>query len=1274
MSKKIGRNELCPCGSGKKYKRCCMNVEQTKDRSTQINYAHFLPSGLDAPKIKSYLKEHTVVPLMDYLIALQLNPQNHGKNIRFEHISQLIVSSLGEADAIPDVNDFKSLLDDEFSMDLMEDMPINMFTETVVFHGGNYIFFPGLSTDAAELFRAMTEAIYYRDNIFPEFFRGDIYQGVRLLLELGTLIAKRAGIERMTRGNDDPREPISRPLTTHSYAISKQMMAKILGDNKLGEESLIPFLLDKNDPNLLIKEADRNPILYRPIIEYNGNYYFIGITNQGCAINNFILKTAIKHNCLSELVHQTQRSIWMRIGVSCIDKMHWRLSSFNDLLQRGSHYDEELFQIDDNWLAYVCYVKDTASDVSVDGFEGYAHLDIDTYLKSTLVRLRCNDKTKDFHILTFVLYSSMGESFGLKMEERIDSDYLLLFPAFEFLQLVQTEKWDNMSLVRFARTWKTKPCLNTLFNQLIDVYSLYKHYGESFYISDKAEPDYLQIMPNDGCPLIFESKEKLNFHGTPLTVDGKYAYIPVQRDMNYTAIYKPVHPSINAKICESYSVPIWVRCSQTEKPNSNPSSIIDTIITAIAFWMDRLRPCVEKLLIACYKQPIEIELIFSEDALSDNQMQTEEIQLGGEGTLNVTKTSIGLSVFLDRDFIRSFMGANNSSERELMRRIIMALLSIDDKTSTAIIDERMPLGPAKMILMMETSNSPMSCPLWLTSPIFIHPATSQLLLDHFPEWMKNKGYDINTQLKTKQQKIDFLHNGVDVLLEALAKKTSVFDICILLKMLISNHETLVFQREHNKILNPAQILCFGDTREKRDEFYANEGRLTESGLATRALIEFLAATQDDNSAKMQPGSDDVESLLAIMSEIVRVGSICDAIHFDVANHIIKKLQSGRYGIYDEDFSDSLGDFTIARSAESVNFEVENFGHKMESLSAHNLKAPIEKSKECDYIDKAFLSDWGISYTDILQFLYACYIIGIEKQSSVVEIAESEMVIEIKRLASDMSENAIIHCLNRLSLDKRDAYLTPPVGFEKREIFPWIYNRELSFLRRPIIRYQMSNGKSNCIYGIRSCIMAGIQLSNLLFSGRLRNTGKHLSKLLGSFEAEKGMEFNEEVRAYLQQIPDLKVWSHDVSIRPKGNLLAEADYGDIDVLAYDASRNILYSIECKNTNTAKNIREMKTEMDEYLGRGEKPDRDQKRALVLKHLRRHKWILEHMDKVRCFIGASSQPTVKSMMLTASVIPTSYLKKEITPLSILNFQELKIQGQTYLDSSKDPIFDRG
>ena len=28
MSNKIGRNELCPCGSGLKYKKCCIDKSQ----------------------------------------------------------------------------------------------------------------------------------------------------------------------------------------------------------------------------------------------------------------------------------------------------------------------------------------------------------------------------------------------------------------------------------------------------------------------------------------------------------------------------------------------------------------------------------------------------------------------------------------------------------------------------------------------------------------------------------------------------------------------------------------------------------------------------------------------------------------------------------------------------------------------------------------------------------------------------------------------------------------------------------------------------------------------------------------------------------------------------------------------------------------------------------------------------------------------------------------------------------------------------------------------
>jgi Predicted metal-binding protein related to the C-terminal domain of SecA len=35
MNDKIGRNDPCPCGSGKKYKSCCMNKPSTAERMKQ---------------------------------------------------------------------------------------------------------------------------------------------------------------------------------------------------------------------------------------------------------------------------------------------------------------------------------------------------------------------------------------------------------------------------------------------------------------------------------------------------------------------------------------------------------------------------------------------------------------------------------------------------------------------------------------------------------------------------------------------------------------------------------------------------------------------------------------------------------------------------------------------------------------------------------------------------------------------------------------------------------------------------------------------------------------------------------------------------------------------------------------------------------------------------------------------------------------------------------------------------------------------------------------
>lgn len=55
MSKKIGRNDPCPCGSGLKYKKCCIDKTDDMEFSNPINFLQSYKEARKAAKIKQCL-------------------------------------------------------------------------------------------------------------------------------------------------------------------------------------------------------------------------------------------------------------------------------------------------------------------------------------------------------------------------------------------------------------------------------------------------------------------------------------------------------------------------------------------------------------------------------------------------------------------------------------------------------------------------------------------------------------------------------------------------------------------------------------------------------------------------------------------------------------------------------------------------------------------------------------------------------------------------------------------------------------------------------------------------------------------------------------------------------------------------------------------------------------------------------------------------------------------------------------------------------------------
>ena len=133
MFDKINRNDPCPCGSGKKFKKCCMGKVEMDTHPNTGKYSR----QNNCESVFRYFQTHSTKDVLNFVIGLQLSPSNHGKNVRIEDLARLAVLSMHIDDSRPvSCGELKALLDKDYGHNCMEDLPCNMFSENVAYFGG----------------------------------------------------------------------------------------------------------------------------------------------------------------------------------------------------------------------------------------------------------------------------------------------------------------------------------------------------------------------------------------------------------------------------------------------------------------------------------------------------------------------------------------------------------------------------------------------------------------------------------------------------------------------------------------------------------------------------------------------------------------------------------------------------------------------------------------------------------------------------------------------------------------------------------------------------------------------------------------------------------------------------------------------------------------------------------------------------------------------------------------------------------------------------------
>jgi len=396
--------------------------------------------------------------------------------------------------------------------------------------------------------------------------------------------------------------------------------------------------------------------------------------------------------------------------------------------------------------------------------------------------------------------------------------------------------------------------------------------------------------------------------------------------------------------------------------------------------------------------------------------------------------------------------------------------------------------------------------------------------------------------------------------------------------------------------------------------------------------------------------DVYDQLVAISSQIINWAFDSDMIHYAIADLQVSILPSGRVGIDREKF-------LRARSAYLSEYAAGEIGRASRGFRRHwrKLRGTEEgdtKSKEgnsTDDAEKAARAEFGLSFTEIGILFGDLYKFG-EEQPSAVKTLTFEDLTQRLLISTGWAKDKVEAGLTFLSLEPRKDFFSPAPPLGKVDVYPWRYNRSLSYIRRPLLKIKSKDG-TRVLWGNRHLMHAFDYLLDLCFGGRLKAHSSEMKSLMSRFHRESGDAFNDLVADLFESMSDIKVRRRLKKIGHRRIQGPDGDLGDIDVLVIDTFRKVIHVIECKDLAVARTPYEFKRELDElFLGT------ETKRSIVVKHNQRTQWIHANLKDVLIEFSINTRTgwKVKPLIVVDEEIFSPYLFQ--STIEVVSFQRLR------------------
>jgi len=735
---------------------------------------------------------------------------------------------------------------------------------------------------------------------------------------------------------------------------------------------------------------------------------------------------------------------------------------------------------------------------------------------------------------------------------------------------------------------------------------IYTNNDYSFYISDDFDPQatHIYFAPGDSLDYVIRAVKKEDRHLID-SYDEEYLCDVVLSDPCRN-IYctKGTATSPPDLVIKFTNVCIWL--TSGEITSIEKANVLYSIIDTVSYWLAEAKKIVESM--AFKTDAIRIHI----DASNPTDQYYNKLETSEDFTFKIDYIHAANTITMIWNPLSfQLLGKEtNATEKTLMESVFNEL-ALHSQTAADLraLDALFANPVKKKVCKINAISTPYMVPTTGDVPCISAEEEQQLLDEIGAHFLSMQEY--NYGRVPNEKRAELTNKVVSFLYSLLQNEVASLNCFGLYEKVCYDLETVMYKimLAHNNYVY--DVACYPEKKARIIEKYTEANR---ASVALKFLAEYIAAippTGDNMLGTMQ-----YDRILAICSLIVDWAYKNDLFVYNIFNAPVEFLKSGRIGIARSEI-DYLTQINISARTK-----------RMQSLS--DPRIPVYKPIEAlgDFrrlIDEAFNAEYGFTFQQFTNCIVAIAELG-DSIKSDVKRAKREYVVSQVAQTTHYSVECVNAIITLISLGKRDDFLVPPKPYRKEDVYPWRFNRELSFTRRPLILHN-----DDLIWGNRQLHHMLRYTVDLIMDGRYKARHPKLLQLIGKLSDIRGNEFNSVVYQKIKSIDGIIACERLAKINGKKIVDAKGNtLGDIDIFYIVPEKHIIVVGEVKDFSVAKSPYEMAQEYARIFVDGKKP------CYMTKHKRRAAWIQEHLEDVKThFSLADNIWAVKTVMFVSDEI---------------------------------------